>query len=209
MGLRQARAVLAAALVAPVLAFAASGNDDATWTFSANTMAYAPPDGDNFLLVVATADRGPLHLEARYNYEARDTGSVFAGWTLEGGETLTYTFTPMFGVVAGETEGIAPAFKASLAYGVVDFYVEAEYLYDTDVSEDSYTYAWSELGVSPAPWLRFGLVGQRTRVYESSRDIQRGPFAQIVLGKATLGVYVFNPDDSANRLAIVSFAADF
>jgi len=36
-----------------------------------------PPDDSNFLLVIATADRGSLHLEARYNYEALDTGSLF------------------------------------------------------------------------------------------------------------------------------------
>ena len=109
----------------------------------------------------------------------------------------------------GETQGIAPGFEASLAYGVADFYIEAEYLYDSRVQEDSYTYAWSELGFSPAKWLRFGLVGQRTRVYNSDRDIQRGGFAQLIFGKMTLGFYVFNPDDSADRVAIVSLGAEF
>jgi hypothetical protein len=96
-----------------------------------------------------------------------------------------------------------------VAYGVVDYYIEAEYLYDFEAHEDSYAYAWSELGFSPLKWLRFGLVGQRTRVYKSDRDIQRGGFAQLVLGKVTLGFYVFNPDDSANRLAILSLGAEF
>jgi hypothetical protein len=58
-------------------------------------------------------------------------------------------------------------------------------------------------------WLRFGLVGQRTRVYRSDRDIQRGGFAQFISGKVTLGLYVFNPDDSADRVAIFSLMAKF
>jgi len=58
-------------------------------------------------------------------------------------------------------------------------------------------------------WLRFGLVGQRTRVYHSDRDIQRGGIAQLMFGKATLGFYVFNPVDSDDRLAIVSLGAEF
>jgi hypothetical protein len=91
-----------------------------------------------------------------------------------------------------------------------DFYTEAEHVYDTNAKEDSFTYAWSELGLSPLEWLRFGLVGQRTRVYNSARDIQQGGFAQIITpGKVTLGLYVFNPDVSADRFAILSLAAEF
>lgn len=115
----------------------------------------------------------------------------------------------MLGGVFGDTQGIAPGFEASLAYGITDFYIEAEYLYDVDNHEDSCTYAWSELGFAPWEWLRFGLVGQRTRVYRSDRGIQRGGFAQLMFGKATLGFYVFNPDDNTDRLAVVSLGAEF
>lgn len=219
MSLRWPSAVVVAALLVPALAGAAPDSAEAPspaspthspgWTFSATGMYYSPPDEDNFLLVIATADRESLHLEARHNYEALDTSSLFAGWKFSGGDTLTYELTPILGAVFGDTQGIAPGFEASLAYGITDFYIEAEYLYDFDNHEDSYTYAWSELGFSPLEWLRFGLVGQRTRVYQSDRDIQRGGFAQLMLGKATLGFYVFNPDDSANRLAIVSLGAEF
>jgi len=62
------------------------------------------PDDKQLLLVIATADRGSLHLEARYNYEALDTGSLFAGWTFAGRRQLTYELTPMLGAVFGETQ---------------------------------------------------------------------------------------------------------
>ncbi len=93
--LRSPCAAMAAALLVPVLACAAPDSGDAPsppspasapgWAFSATGMYYFPPDQDNFLLVIGTADRGSLHLEARYNYEALDTGSLFAGWTFSGG----------------------------------------------------------------------------------------------------------------------------
>lgn len=219
MHLRPSSVIVAATLLVPVLACAAPDSGDApsppssakapAWAYSATGYYYLPPDESNFLLGIATADRGSLHLEARYQYEALDTGSLFAGWKFSGGDTLTYELTPMLGAVFGVTQGIAPGFEASVAYGVVDYYIEAEYLYDFEAHEDSYTYAWSELGFSPLKWLRFGFVGQRTRVYHSDRDIQRGGFAKLMLGKATLGFYVFNPDDSANRLAILSLGAEF
>ena len=218
MRARIASAAVAAALLVAAPACAAQANADAPppsganapgWDFSATGMYYALRNQSDFLLVTAIAERGPLHLEARYNYEAKDTGSVFAGWKFSGGDALTYSLTPILGAVFGKTQGIAPGFEASVAYGAVDFYVEAEYVHNTKVHEDSFTYAWSELGVSPVKWLRFGLVGQRTRLYQSDRDIQRGGFAQLMFGKMTLGVYVFNPDDSTNRLVICSLGAKF
>jgi len=214
---RLARAAVAVALLVSALACAAQGTAGAMppqqgkapgWEFAATGYYYSPSNGD-YLSVIATAERGPLLLEARNNYEALDTGSLFVGRKFSGGEALTWELTPILGVVFGKTQGIAPGFKATLAYGIVDFYVESEYLRDSKVREDSFTYAWSELGVSPAKWLRFGIVAQRTRAYESERDIQRGPFAQLIAGKLTLGAYVFNPDDSANRVAIVSLGAEF
>jgi len=42
-------------------------------------------------------------------------------------------------------------------------------------------------------WLRVGLVGQRTRVFEDGLDVQRGLLAQATVGRWTLGVDWFNP----------------
>jgi hypothetical protein len=69
-------------------------------------------------------------------------------------------------------------------------------------------YAWSEIGFRPLEWLRIGVVGQRTRIVHTSRDVQRGPFVQIALGKVSVAVYAFNPDASS-RYAVLSIAATF
>jgi hypothetical protein len=192
------------------LATASSRTADAPgWTYSATGMYYSFRDQDDFTLAVATADRGPLHIEARYNYEAIDSGSLFVGWKFSGGKKLTWELTPIIGAVFGPKEGIAPGFEASLAYGIVDFYTETEYVRDLEVRQDSFTYSWNELGFSPLEWLRFGIVTQRTMVYQSDRDIQRGVFAQVKYRKATLGAYIFNPDDSDNRFAVFSLGAEF
>jgi hypothetical protein len=180
-----------------------------SWAYSITASYYSFRDQDDFLLAVATADRGPLHLEARYNYEAQDSGSLFAGWKFSGGEKLTWEVTPILGAVFGQKEGVAPGFEAAIGYGIVDFYTETEYVRDTEVKEDSFTYSWNELGFSPWEWLRFGLVGQRTMVYQSDRDIQRGVFAQLMHRKMTLGFYVFNPDDSDDRFTVFSLGAEF
>jgi len=179
------------------------------WAYSVTASYYSFRNQDNFFLGVATAEKGPLHIEARYNYEAIDSGSLFAGWKFSGGEKITYELTPILGAVFGAKEGIAPGFEASIGYGIVDFYTETEYVRDLEERQESFTYSWNELGLSPLEWLRFGLVRQRTLVYQSERDIQRGFFAQVKYRKATLGVYDFNPDDSASQFTVFSLGFEF
>ena len=71
-------------------------------------MFYAMRDQADFGVGIATLDRGPLHLEARYQYEAKDSASLFVGWTFAGGERLTYSVRPIVGVLAGRTQGVIP-----------------------------------------------------------------------------------------------------
>ncbi len=56
--------------------------DENAWSFSAYAYAYIVPDDANFLQPTVTADRGRLHLEARYNYEDFNTGSLWVGYNL-------------------------------------------------------------------------------------------------------------------------------
>ena len=44
-------------------------------------------------------------------------------------------------------------------------------------------------------WFRFGIVTQRTRAYESDRDIQRGVLVGLSLKNVDLSAIVLNPDE--------------
>jgi len=169
---------------------------------------YAMRDESDFGVGVASINRGALHLEGRYNYEERDSGSLFIGWNFSGGERVTWQITPILGVLFGAQRGAIPGLEASVAYGPVDFYVEAEYVADSRNHDESYVYAWSELGWKPVEWLRLGLVGQRTHTVHTDRDFERGLFAQVIFGPATLGIYAFNPD-SSSRYVIGALGIQF
>ena len=177
-------------------------------TFTITGFYYAMRDQPDFSVGVAALDRGSLHLEARYNYEAHDAGSAFVGWKFAGGEALSFQVTPIVGALFGAARGVVPGVEASVTYGPFDIYIEAEYVHDLEQHSASYYYAWSELGWKPTQWLRIGLVGQRTREIENGRDLQRGAFAQLIIDKVTLGLYAFNPD-SGSRYVIVSLGAQF
>jgi hypothetical protein len=204
--MRSARfAVVAAAVTITTTAFGAdnapsgrraSRPERAAWEFGLTAYPTYVRNGENYSSVIGVADRGPLHLEARYNYESIGARSAFVGWTFSGGEELTWELTPLLGGVWGTTRGFVPGVEASLAWGAVDFYVEGEYVRSAIDVGESYLYAWSELGYRPVEWLRVGVAGQRTSTYDSGRDIQRGPFAQLSWRRVTVGAYWFNPGSS-------------
>ena len=178
------------------------------WTFSAAGYTYILPDESNYLQPTLTADRGRLHLEARFNYEARDSGSLWAGVNFSGGDALSWELTPMVGAVFGDTSGVAPGYRGAIAWRALEFYSEGEALIDAGDSADSYFYNWSELTLAPVDWLRFGLVTQRTRAYQSDRDVQHGLLAGVSIRTLDVTAYLFNPDDSKSTL-VLAFAVSF
>jgi hypothetical protein len=169
---------------------------------------YVLPDEENFLQPTLRADHGRLHLETRYNYEDRGSLSFFAGANFEFGEKVTLTLTPMLGGLVGQTDGIIPALEAGLGFGRFEAYAEAEYVFDLDDSSSNYFYMWSELSVWATEWLRAGVVTQRTRVYQTERDIQRGLLLGFSWKSLDGSVYLFNPGDD-DHFTVVSLGVSF
>jgi hypothetical protein len=154
-----------------------SATDDATakrWSFSLSTFGYLVPHDQSYGSPVVTADHRWLHLEARYNYEAQETGSLWAGYNLSVGDRLVFEATPMLGAVFGNTTGIAPGCKLALSYKKIELSTESEYVYDPSDSKNSFFYTWNELVYSPTDWFHAGLAAQRTRAYHTPLDVQRG-----------------------------------
>ena len=75
----------------------AAAPEDSSWEFALTAYPTVVRGGDNYTSAIATADRGPLHLEARYNYESVGARSASIGWNLSGGETIKWELTPLLG----------------------------------------------------------------------------------------------------------------
>jgi hypothetical protein len=166
------------------------------WTVDASVYTYFLPEEGNYAQPTIATDRGWFHLEARVNYEDLNTGSMWLGYNFSGGETLEWALTPLLGGVFGQTDGVAPGYEGSLSWRQLEFYSEGEYVFDAHDSADNFFYNWSELTFAPAEWFRVGLVTERTRAYETERDIQRGLLVGVTYKSLQATTYVFNPDDS-------------
>ena len=165
----------------------------ASWSFSTSLYTYIAP-GSDYVQPTITADRQWLHLEARYNYEDLETGSLWVGYNFSVGDKIKLDITPMLGGVFGKTTGVAPGLRGSLRWWRLELYGEGEYVFNTRERADSFFYLWLELTLSPVDWLRLGPVVQRTRIDESELDIQRGFLVGLSYKRVELTAHVFNPD---------------
>src|ERR1017187_4226457 len=94
------------------------------WAFSVSVMGCLVPDGRDYAQPTITADRDWLHLEARYNYEALETGSTWLGYNFSGGKKLQWEVTPMLGGVFGDLTGVAPGYEGTLNWWKLGLYSE-------------------------------------------------------------------------------------
>jgi len=178
------------------------------WAFNASLYGYFPPEDIHYAQPTVMADHGALHLEARYNYEALKSGSAWIGWNFETGKELTLNATLLAGGVVGDLRGVAPGYELTLAWKSLQLYSEGEYVFDTTDSSGNFFYNWAQLGWSPWEWFTVGLVSQRTRVYQTGLDVQRGVFVGFAWKSLTLNVYVFNPGWETPTV-VSSFAVSF
>ena len=177
-----------------------AGQGPFAWSASAYT--YLVPNDADYLLPILTGDRGALHLEGRYNYEALEAGSAWIGYNLSTGKELSLDFTLMAGGVFGSTTGIALGYEGTLSWRQLELYSEGEYLFDLEDSTGNFFYNWSQLSFAPADWVFFGIVTQRTRVYETDRELNRGPFLGFAYKAVNLTTFVLNPDDAAATVIV-------
>lgn len=162
------------------------------WNISAVALFVFTPD-NSFILPVGYVNYKPWHFEPRYNYENLETFSMFAGYNIAGGGKFKYLLTPMLGGVVGRTDGIAPGFEADLGYGRFGFHTEMEYLFDLNVTADSYYYVWSHLRFGVTKWMSVGIASGRNRVYQNDVEVQRGVSLGFTIRKFAITGYYYNP----------------
>jgi hypothetical protein len=178
---------------APFPASAPAAASASSWSYNASIAGFLIPQSQSYAQPTFMMDGDWAHLEARYNNEFLQTASLWFGYDFTAGKKVQLDFTPMIGGVFGKINGIAPGFELTLRYWKLELYSASEYVFDTNNRDNSFFYTWTELSYSPAKWIRFGAASQRTRVYQTGVEVQRGPLLGFTYKKASFTTYVFNP----------------
>jgi hypothetical protein len=186
----------------------ASTTPASSWDFTLSVSGYLVPHGQSYASPTFTADHSTVHVEARYNYEAQRTGSLWAGYNLSTGKKLVLEMTPMIGGVFGHLNGIAPGLEFTGTYKKVQLYSANEYIFDTDTKAGNFFYTWTQLTYSPVAWFTVGYVVQRTRAYQTPLDVQRGPLVGFTYKKLNFTTQIFNPGE-ADPTVVLSLGYSF
>lgn len=163
------------------------------WTLGASLFWYLAPGQKNFWVLNASADHGPIHLELRYHDEAIGTASALIGWNLEWGDRLKFALTPSVGSLLGDEGGPILGLDVALSWGPLSFTSQHEWLWVIQGGDGWFFYAWTELDLRPWPWMRAGIVSERTRLFHTAREWIFGPLVGFTVGKVDFSLYWFQP----------------
>jgi hypothetical protein len=163
------------------------------WSGSFSVSTYLAQHARDFANPVVSADHDWLHLEARYNYEALKTGSLWVGYNFAIGEKLVLEATPMVGLVFGDSTGVAPGYTISLTYDRFELSTQGEFFFDAGTPGGNFFYNWSEISYAPLDWLRLGMVVDRTKVLGAGFDVRRGPLIGFSYDKVDFTTYWLDP----------------
>jgi len=176
------------------------------WSFTTYIDGYIAPHSSFLASPIFTADHNQLHLEARYGYEDRYLGSLWAGYNFSTGTNLKLQLTPMLGVVFGQQTGIAPGLEGALSYKRFSFSSSAEYVFDVKNRENNFFYAWPQLTYAPLSWLRFGIAAQHTKSFNAKFKTDYGPVLTVSHKRVYFTSYILNP---YNPIVILELGASF
>ena len=134
-----------------------------------------------------------LYVEGRYNYEAANTFSLYAGKTFEKKSTISYAVSTMLGIVAGEFKGGGIAVNADAEYKKLSLSLQSQYTFSIKHPTNNFIYVWSDISYQATHWLSAGLSLQQTNVYNEKGISEKGIFAKVKSGNWSFPLYMFNP----------------
>jgi hypothetical protein len=132
--------------------------DEDEWECSLSISTYLVQNGRDYANPNLVVDRDWLHLEARYNYEAIKTGSLWLGYNFSVGKKLALEAAPMLGGVFGDITGIAPGYSLSLSYEQIEFFTQGEYFFDAAIHAGNFFYSCPRPTAQTLNHIKLGIV---------------------------------------------------
>lgn len=179
------------AVLAPRL-LAAQADSQPPISGSAQVYVQLAEGEDPLPVGIVGVDARSWHFEGRYNYEDVETASVWLGWNLSYGSTVTLDLTPMAALVVGTVNGVAPGVELTLSWKELTFYDEMELVVPFN-GDPSYFVSWSTTTWRFSDVLQPGFTVQRFRVFEGEREVDWGLALASEFGRFSTGVYAFAP----------------
>jgi hypothetical protein len=141
--------------------------------------------------VVGYCTPGNWYFEARGNYEAINSASLYFGKTFKKKASISYSVTPIAGLVMGRLNGGSVGANLALDYKKISFSSQSQYTFSIENRATNFTYSWSDLTYQLKGWLAAGISLQQTRGLSEKGILVKGVYKNL-----SIPLYVFNPTAS-------------
>jgi hypothetical protein len=134
----------------------------------------------------------------KYNYEEERTLSLQIGKKFSKEGTLSYSITPLAGVLSGNYKGVSLATEAELELGKFSFSIEPKYCMRLGDGSKNFLYNWSELSIQPSGLFYTGLAFQLIKNSGDDFLFEPGLLLGITIKNVELPFYFFRPSATTN-----------
>ena len=136
------------------------------------------------------------YFEARGNYEAINSASLYFGKTFSKNALISYSFIPLAGLVLGRFNGGSVGANVALDYKKISFSSQSQYTFSIENRATNFSYSWSDLTYQLKGWMSAGISLQQTGGLFEKGILVKGTYKNL-----SIPLYVFNP--TANERYIV------
>jgi hypothetical protein len=137
--------------------------------------------------VVGYCTPGNWYFEARGNYEAMNSASLYFGKVFRKKALISYSVIPIAGFVMGRFNGGSVGANVALDYKKISFSSQSQYTFSIENRATNFTFSWSDLTYQLKGWLAAGVSLQQTRGLFEKGILVRGIYRNL-----STQLYVFN-----------------
>jgi len=138
--------------------------------------------------VVSYCTSDNWYFEARGNYEAINSASLYFGKAFSKKGLIAYSITPIAGLVFGEFNGGSVGANVEMDYKKISFSSQSQYTFSMENRAENFSYSWSDLTYQLTGWASAGVSLQQTKGLFEKGILVRGVYKNL-----SIPIYVFNP----------------
>ncbi len=136
------------------------------------------------------------YAEGRFNYEAINTLSLYAGKTFEKKAAFSYAASPIAGVVLGRLNGGSAGINLAMDYQNFYFNTQSQYTFSVQQRSNNFIYSWSDLTYRFSAKFAAGVSVQQTKLYQINGAFERGLVLRTGFKSWSFPLYIFKPESS-------------
>lgn len=140
--------------------------------------------------------------ELRYNYEASQTVSMNAGKMFSKKNVISYSVTPVAGIILGKLNGINTGVNIDMDYKKLFFSSEIEYTFSIDKTSGNLFLTWTEMGYQFTKKIYFGIALQVLKHARQKNVWEPGIMAGLIHENWAFPIYMFSPFSNSRNYVL-------